>query len=69
MPARGVVVQLMGSQNEVLASTLSDGQGNYQFSVKANTQVKVRVLAQLKILTPAGRWMLPIILITMPVMY
>jgi hypothetical protein len=52
MPARGVVVQLLGSQNEVLANTLSDGQGNYQFNVKANTQVKVRVLAQLKNTNP-----------------
>lgn len=53
MPARGVVVQLLGSQNDVLASTVSDAQGNYQFAVKTNTQVKVRVLAQLKNTSPS----------------
>lgn len=52
MPARGVVVQLIGAQNEIIAATVSDNAGNYQFSTKANTQVKVRVLAQLKNTSP-----------------
>jgi hypothetical protein len=52
MPARGVVVQLIGAQNDVLASTISDATGKYEFAAKANTNVKIRVLAQLKNTSP-----------------
>jgi hypothetical protein len=48
MPVRGVIVELMSAQNETLASTISSADGVYQFSVKTNSNVKIRVLAQLK---------------------
>lgn len=45
--ARGLVVELLDSNNIVLATTSTDDFGNYSFSVELNKLVKVRVKAQL----------------------
>ncbi|MCE3252586.1 MAG: hypothetical protein K0Q67_1606 [Cellvibrio sp.] len=45
--ARGLVVELLDSNNIVLATTSTDDLGNYSFSVELNKLVKVRVKAQL----------------------
>lgn len=44
---RGLVVELLDSNNVILATTNSDNLGNYSFSVENNKLVKVRVKAQL----------------------
>lgn len=46
-PARGVSVELVNSANVQLAQTVTDEQGGYALKVAANTQVKVRVRAEL----------------------
>lgn len=46
-PGRGLVVELLGQNNQSLATTLTDSNGNYHFTVPGNTQVRVRVKAQL----------------------
>lgn len=47
-PVRGVTVELVNASGQVLANTRSDGNGQYLFSqVPANTQVRVRVKAEL----------------------
>ncbi len=54
MPARGVVVQALGSNNAVLVSGVTDDSGAYALSVPTNTDVRVRAKAQLlKTGTPA----------------
>ncbi len=45
-PARGVTVQLVGA-NGVLASTTTDAAGRYSFTVAANTDVSLRVRAEM----------------------
>lgn len=53
-PARGVMVEALSGSDAVLASTVTDENGAYSFSVAANTDVKVRAKAQLlKTGTPA----------------
>lgn len=47
LPARGITVQLLDSKGNILASSQTDKQGHYNFLSNKNTQVKVRVLAQL----------------------
>lgn len=47
-PARGIVVQLLDARGERIASTHTDGDGHYQFLTPKNTQVQVRVTAQLR---------------------
>ncbi len=47
-PARGIEVQLLDASNATLATTLTNSSGDYQFSVAANTQVRVRAMATLK---------------------
>ncbi len=50
-PSRGVTVQLVdgNDDNNVLDTTTSDANGNYSFSnVAANTEVRIRVRAELK---------------------
>lgn len=47
LPARGVSVQLRDQNKKVLATTQTDKDGYYQFTTNANTDVQVRVLAQL----------------------
>lgn len=44
---RGLLIELIDSNNLVLATTTSDNLGNYSFSVENNKLVKVRVKAQL----------------------
>jgi len=44
---RGLVIELLDSNNLILATTNSDNLGNYNFSVENNKLVKVRVKAQL----------------------
>lgn len=44
---RGLLIELLDSNNLVLASTTSDNLGNYSFNVDNNKLVKVRVKAQL----------------------
>ena len=46
-PGRGLVIELVDSNNAVLAITSTDSAGNYSFSVDKNRTVKVRVKAQL----------------------
>lgn len=46
-PARAVTVQLLDSLNNPISSTRTDSDGQYQFNVEANRQVKVRVKAAL----------------------
>lgn len=47
LPARGVTVQLLDSDGNLLASTRTDTDGHYQFVTRKNTAVRVRVLAEL----------------------
>jgi hypothetical protein len=44
---RGLLIELLDSNNLILATTNSDNLGNYSFSVENNKLVKVRVKAQL----------------------
>jgi hypothetical protein len=44
---RGLVIELLDSNNLILATTNSDNFGNYHFSIERNKLVKVRVKAQL----------------------
>lgn len=46
-PARGVTVELLDSLNNTIASTSTDNNGEYDFTVAPNRAVKVRVKAQL----------------------
>lgn len=46
-PARGITVQLINDQNQVIAMERTDRYGHYQFDVKPDSTVQVRVLAQL----------------------
>ncbi len=46
--ARLVEVQLVDSNDNVIDSTLTDTQGDYQFSVAVNTLVRVRVISSTK---------------------
>jgi hypothetical protein len=47
-PARGLVVELRDADNVVLATTVTDAQGDYGFAVNLDQSVRVRVTAQLK---------------------
>jgi hypothetical protein len=53
-PARGVVVDLLNASDEVIASQITTGSGQYSFAVALNQQVQIRVLAQLK--NTEGGW-------------
>lgn len=44
---RGLIIELLDSNNLILATTSSDNVGNYSFSVENNKLVRVRVKAQL----------------------
>ncbi len=46
-PARSIVVQLLDTQEEVIAQTLTDREGRYAFDAPKNATVKVRAMAQL----------------------
>ncbi|MET0209746.1 MAG: hypothetical protein ABW220_11945 [Burkholderiaceae bacterium] len=46
-PVRGAVVEVLNSTAAVVATTATDGNGAYSVSVPANTQVTLRVKAQL----------------------
>jgi hypothetical protein len=47
-PGRGLVVELLNQNNQLIAEGLTDSDGNYTFSVQGKKQVRVRVKAQLK---------------------
>ena len=47
-PARGVVIEAVDVSSAILASTTTDGAGNYSLQIPANTSAKIRVKAQLK---------------------
>ena len=59
-PSRGVTVQAVNPSGSVLASTVSNASGNYSFNVLSNTQVRIRVLAQL-ISTTGAQWEVKVI--------
>ena len=46
VPIRGAVVQLLGANQSVLATTATDANGQFSFTAPANTSVTVRVKAQ-----------------------
>lgn len=46
-PIRRATVQLLDAGNGVLATSVTDSNGEYQFAVAANTQVRVRVRAEM----------------------
>jgi len=46
-PARGIVIELLDASNVILASTLSDSDGSYNFTAKPNTELRVRAKAQI----------------------
>lgn len=48
MPARGVTVQLLDSNNAVRATGYADDDGQYRFSIDKNQNLRVRVLAELR---------------------
>lgn len=54
-PGRGLVVELVGANERVLATTLTDTEGFYALSVTRNQSVKVRVKAQL-LRNQSPRW-------------
>jgi hypothetical protein len=54
-PIRGAIVELVDASGQVLAETEANANGLYQFTVAANTQVQVRVKAQL-IQTQVPAW-------------
>lgn len=47
MPVRGALVELLNSSGSIIATTSTDGAGNYALSAPQNTLVKVRVKAEL----------------------
>lgn len=53
-PIRGATVQLLGSGDAVLATTVTDAAGHYAFTTTNGQQLKIRVRAELKGNTPAG---------------
>ena len=53
MPARGIMVALLNADNEIIKQTITDQNGDYDFTVEPSLDVKIHVLAQLK--SPAGR--------------
>lgn len=55
-PARAVTVQALSSANAVLASTTTDANGNYSLTVNANTDMSLRVLAEMKKSGSAPNW-------------
>ena len=47
-PARGVTVQLVSDAEQVIAESTTDDSGGYRFLVEPNTDVKLRVIAEIK---------------------
>lgn len=47
LPARGVVIEAIDSSNATLATTISDSDGHYSFTLKPNTNIRIRAKAQL----------------------
>ena len=45
--ARGVTVQLLDESGSVLASTITDANGQYEFGAEKNIQARIRVVAEL----------------------
>ena len=55
LPIRGVIVEAVDGAEQVIASTTSDEAGAYRLSVDADTDIRLRVKAQL-LSTSAARW-------------
>src|SRR5690606_27061245 len=53
-PARGVTVQLLNDRSQVIATGQTDHAGHYQFDVEPDSNVQVRVFAQLLGQLPAS---------------
>ena len=47
LPIRGVIVEAVDAAEQVIASTMSDADGDYRLSVDAETDIRLRVKAQL----------------------
>jgi len=47
LPARGVVVEAIDAAEKILASTITDSNGVYSFSLSSETDISIRVKAQL----------------------
>lgn len=47
LPGRGLVVELLGPEGEILSISISDEMGNYRFNVVRDARVRVRVKAQI----------------------
>lgn len=54
-PARGVVVEALDASSKILASTLSNSNGDYSFTLKPNTQIRIRAKAQI-LSESAAKW-------------
>ncbi len=54
-PARGIVVVLLDASDKVLQQSISNDQGNYSFSIDANTDVKLQARAHL-LATDQNKW-------------
>lgn len=54
-PVRGATVELLDSANAILSSTVSDENGDYSFSVDSDTQLRVRVKAEM-VQTTGAQW-------------
>jgi PKD repeat protein len=53
-PARGIVVELLKSDDSFLAATTADSQGNYSFVAPQNMDVYIRARAQALVLDSSG---------------
>jgi len=47
IPARGIVVEVLDASNKILASTLSNTEGVYSFTLEPNTDVRIQAKAQI----------------------
>jgi hypothetical protein len=55
-PAREVVVEAIGGTGSILATTSTDANGNYSFSVPASTSMRIRAKAQMVKTDAAPTW-------------
>lgn len=56
-PAKEVSLRIRDAEDEVIATTKTDANGNYQVSVPANFEVRVEVLAELFEADPSLNWL------------
>ena len=55
LPIRGVIVEAVDAAEQVIASTMSDADGDYRLSLDAETDIRLRVKARL-LSTSAASW-------------